>query len=239
MTYAASPAKEDLSPDNYQSLSPLAALALLLGLVSPAALIAPILMIVPAAAVGAGLLALSKIRNSDGALSGAALARWGIALGLACVTAALVRGPVRDALLRRQMASAASQWLTLLAGQKIEESLQLLGGAATQSLGPPAPAPGNDPPSAEETRAIVLQNMRNDQLARRLAELGTPLRIAAEAVPGEEPTYDSGRTFLLSHFDVRSAGGDPSLRVEVRMARSEFYEADGRPWRVESWRPLD
>jgi hypothetical protein len=239
MTYAASSANEDLSPDDYQSLSPLAALALVLGLASPAALIAPILLIVPAAAIGAGLLALAKIRNSDGVLSGAAFARWGIALGLACAAAALVRGPVRDALLRRQMASAASQWFTLLAGQQIEESLQLLGGAATQSLGPPAPAPGNDPPSAEETRAVVLQNMRNDQLASRLAELGTPLRVAAEAVPGEEPTYDAGRTYLLSHFDLRSADGDKSLRAEVRMARSEFYEADGRPWRVESWRPLD
>lgn len=239
MTHAASPADHDLSPDNYQSLSPLAALAFLLGLASPAALIAPILLIVPAAAVGAGLLALSKIRNSDDALSGAALARWGIALGLACAAAALVRGPVRDALLRRQMASAASQWFTLLAGQQIEESLQLLGGAATQSLGPPPPTPGSDPPTAEETRAIILQTMRNDKVARRLAELGTPLRVAAEAVPGEDPTYDGGRTFLLSHFDVRSAAGNQSLRIEVRMARSEFYEADGRPWRVESWRPLD
>ncbi len=239
MTHTASPADLDRTPDDYQSLSPLAALALLLGLLSPAALIAPLLLIVPAAAFGAGALALAKIRNSDGALSGAALARWGIALSLACAVAAVVRVPVRDALLRRQMASAASQWFTLLAEQRIEDSIKLLGGSATQSLGPPPPAPGADPPSAEETHATVLDNMRKDKLAQLLSELDTPLRIVAEPVPGESPTFDGGRTFLLSHFTVRAPEGDASLRVEVRMARSEFYEADGRPWRVESWRPLD
>jgi hypothetical protein len=239
MTHAASPADVDLSPDDYQSLSPLAALALLLGLISPAALIAPLLLIVPAAAIGAGLLALAKIRHSDGALSGTALARWGIALALACAVAAMVRGPVRDALLRRQMVSAAGEWFTLLAEQRVEQAVELLGGAAMQSLGPPPPTPGSEPPSAEETQAIVLDNMRNDKLTRLLSELDTPLRIVEEPVPGESPTFDGARTFLLSHFTVRPAEGAKTLRVEVRMARSEIYEADGRPWRVQTWRPLD
>jgi hypothetical protein len=210
-----------------------------MGLLSPAALATPLLLVLPAGAVGAGLLAVAKIRTSGGALSGSGLARWGMALGLACAVATVVRGPVRDALLRRQMAAVASQWLNLLAQERIEDATHLMGGAALQALGPPESPPGAEPPSAAQSHQVALANLRNDKLTQRLIEFAVPLRVAAEPVPGEDPVFEGPRVLLVSHFTIRPAEGDQSLRAELRLARSEFYEADGRPWRVEFWRLLD
>jgi len=133
----------------YSQVSPTAVIALLLGLASPLAFIGPLFFLFPAAAVGVGLVALGKIRSSEGALTGQSLARFAMALGVACLAAALVRGSVRDALMQRQAVDFTTRWIGLLADGQIKEASELLSGEGASNLVPP-PGQGEEPLPQEE-----------------------------------------------------------------------------------------
>lgn len=220
----------------FQSLSPLAALALAIGLVSPAALIYPPLLAIPAAAAFFGGLALGKIRRSGGALTGERLALWSIALGLAALAATLVRAPVRDALMRRQTRAVASEWLEHLAGGEWNEALDQSSGSVLQSLSPkPAQGPA-DQLSAEELITIRREKLADEDLSRRLAEFKPPLTISAKPAPGDWPLFEGARTLLAEDYTIGSEAGDAKpVHVQIRLVRAKFYEDDGRPWRVDFW----
>jgi hypothetical protein len=219
----------------YQSLTPLAALAVLLGILSPAALASPLLLVVPAAAIGAGLLALAKIRASGEALSGAGLARWGLALGLACIVATFVRDPVRDGLLRRQTNAVAREWLALLAEGRTSDALLLLTPGAVQALGPAPSGPMQEPPKPEDVRTIVLEKLRSDPLSRRLAGMKGPLTVRSSADDRAESLSESGRTMLPRELTVSPADESAPCRVSLRFARGSSLAPDGGQWRIENW----
>jgi hypothetical protein len=223
----------------FQSLSPLAALALAIGLASPAALVYPPLLVVPAAAAFVGLLALGKIRRSGGALAGERLARLGIALGLAAMAATFVRAPVRDALMRRQARAAAGEWFEHLAARQFDDALDLSSGTVLQSLSPKPPSPTAKQPSPEEVFTIRREKLADDDLARRLADSKPPLSVTAVPAEGEWPTFDGPRTLLTEDFTIRPDDGAEPFHVQVRLVRAKFYEDDGRPWRVDYWKLLD
>jgi hypothetical protein len=216
---------------DYRSVSGLAVLALALGLASPAALIAPVMMVVPAAAVGAALLAERGIRTSGGALTGVALARCGLALALASVGAAVMRGPVRDELLRRQAVPAAERWFVLLADGRDEDALALLSGQGASMIYPPR-EPGQPPLPEEESKTIALGNLHNDPVARCLRGKKAPLVVRLEAAGG--PLFESGRARIDADFTVSDGAEGEPCRIHVQCVRS-FYGTAEQPWRIERW----
>jgi len=224
----------------FQSLSPLAALALVLGLASPVALAAPLLLVVPVGAALFGLLALAKIRNSDGALTGERLARWSIALAFAAIAATFVRAPVRDALLRRQARAAAADWLELMAAQRYDDARLLLSAQALQAMTPKKAPSIEEPPKPEDFNTIIREKLRADKVARQLAELKLPLSISATPAAGDWPAFDPPRTLLAEDFTIRSADENAApLRLQLRLVNASFYEDDGRPWRVDHWQVIE
>ncbi len=235
------PGQNEIEPGagEYQSLSPLAAIALALGLLSPLALVTPLLLAIPAAAAGAALLALAKIRSSDRALTGARIARFGLALAIVFAVATFVRDPVRNALMQRQTAAVAQQWLTLLATGEIEKSLDLLGGRAIQSLGPPEGSPDAPPPKPEDVMAIVRSKMEIDAVAKRLATFDPPLAVAKSPSADDAPLVDGVRTMMSEEYRVQGAGKDQTCRLKLSFMHTPAYEAAGHPWRVDGWSLLD
>jgi hypothetical protein len=223
----------------FQTLSPLAAISLLLALASPAALAAPVFLCIPLAAALVALLALTKIRDADGALTGARMARWSVAIALACVAATLVRGPVRDALMRRQARAVGQQWLTYIAEGRVSEALDLMTLSAVQALGPKPVSPDAEPPKPEDVRTIALEKLRTDKVALRLAEAEAPLRFQATPAPGDWPVFEAGRILRMEDFTASSDQGGRAVRVQVRFARTKYYEDEGQPWRVDTWQVID
>jgi hypothetical protein len=216
-------------------LSPLAALALVLGLLSPVALVAPVFLVVPAAAVGAGVLALTKIRASDNALTGARLARCGVALAVACTIAAGVRAPVRDSMLRSQAAAQAGQWLTMLAENRVKDAQQYLGSGATSSLGPPPTESGQPPPDPSAAEQIIFERLRDNPLTKQLAGLKPPLTLRAVAGTNVGPIFEGRRTIVGADYAVSSSDEAAGLNVQMRLVRTPAQEAEGRPWRIDHW----
>jgi hypothetical protein len=225
----------DLASPEYQSFSAPAALAFALSLLSPLALATPLMMAAPAAAIGLAILALAKIRASDGALTGVKIARWAIAIALACSVATFVRGPVRNMLMRRQTAEVARVWLTQLAEGQIVEARTLLSGQADHSLGPPSGGPDSPPPQPEAVTAVVLERLGNEPLTGALAAMKRPLSVSLDPSTAEPPVFDGARTLLAGTYVVTPAGDGAPLRVQLTFVRAAFYETEGRPWRIERW----
>jgi hypothetical protein len=229
------PAFDHDETGDYQSLSPLAAIALVLGLLSPAALIHPILMILPLAAAGTALLALGRIRSSGGALTGANVARWGLALAVVFGAATLVRTPVRNALIRRQTTAVAEDWLTAIAKGRIDDSFRLLGSRGMQSLGPPPGGPEAEPPKMEDVLVIARANLRAAPITKYLAGRKLPLKVAVAPAGQSAPVEDGTRFLVGEEYTVAGAGDAKPRRVQLQFTRSPAYESEGRPWRIDSW----
>jgi hypothetical protein len=223
----------------YRSLSPVAALAFLLGLLSVGSLATSALLVVPVAAVGVGCLALSRIRTSDGALTGARLAQWGIALAVCLAVTTLVRDPVRNALMRRQTGAVADKWLSLVAEGRLSDSLKLLDTSAIQGLSHIDPHDGTKAPSPDEVRAKAIEHLGEDELAKRLASIKPPLRMSEGESDAAQPLFDGARTLIGGQRIVESSAEGPALRVNFSFVRLPFYESEGRPWRIERWKVVD
>ncbi len=218
----------------YSQVSPAAVIALLLGLASPLAFIGPLFFLFPAAAIGVGLVALGKIRTSDGALTGQSLARAAMALGVACLAAALVRGSVRDALMQRQAVDVTGRWLSLLADGQIKDAAELLSADGAAHI-VPSSGPGEEPPPKEESEQLLLTGLGSQTLAQALSGQSKP--GVFEGV--SEPVYDGPKTIVVVNYGVEDAAADGHRHVEIQVVRAPYYEAAGEPWRIDRWQTGD
>lgn len=215
----------------YSQVSGAAIIALLLGLASLLAFVGPLFFVFPVAAVGVALVALANIRKSDGALTGATLARVAVALALGCVAASLVRGSVRDTLMQRQAVDAAKQWLEALAAGRIPEARSLLTGEAQTKFVPVAVGTGHQQVSPEEREQLIVNGLRNDVLTRALSGQKDP-GVLESVSP---PMFDGGRAIVAMRFGVKDSRAGGHRHVDLQVVRARVYEREGRPWRVDRW----
>ena len=217
--------------DKYSQLAPLAVIALVLGLASLLALIDPLFFLVPAAAIGVALIALGKIRQSDGALSGAGLARVGLALATICLVASLVSREVRDRLLQEQAGATAERWLRLMTAGDAADARALMTGDAIGGL-VPRPEPGAEPRPTEELERIAVERLGQDPLVRDFADVDEA-QIAVETL--SQPVFDGGRTIVGATLFLADPASGDHRHVQLQLARNKYYEAEGEPWRVNQW----
>jgi len=118
----------------FQSLSSLAVMALVLGVLSPIAFFSPLLVVVPGFALAVAIAALARIKSSEGGLLGTRLAYCGLALAIVFGVAAITRTQVRVEILRRQANETAERWLSMLANGRAEEALGLMTSSAISKL---------------------------------------------------------------------------------------------------------
>lgn len=221
----------DAEPGEYRSLSGLALLALLLGLLSSAVLAYPLMLAVSAAAFGCGALALSRIRAADGAVAGAALARLGMALAVAFAVASLVRDRTRSEMLNAQADVSVRQWLGLLGDDRLDEARAMLTASAAQSMLPPR-EPGKDPLPVEKSEPIVMAKFSADPLVAGLRGKPLPGDLAAEA-PDAPPERTGFVWNVVRHYRLEGLQGGPHLQVSLkRIVRVAGVEPS---WKIERW----
>ena len=225
------PALHPVDEEKYSQLAPLAVIAFLLGIASLLAFIGPLFYLVPIAAAGVALVALGKISASEGTLSGARLAQLGIAVATVCLVASLVRGGVRDRMLKDQASETALRWLQMMAAGDVDSARALVtNDAAGQYV--PRPEPNAPQPPNEEIERMIREGLQKDPLAKDFADVKQPL-IKLQAVG--QPMSDGGRTVV----GVEVVMGDPATgshrHVTVSLSRNKHYEAQGEPWRIDRW----
>lgn len=117
---------EAIEGAEYHAVSPLAVGSLVLGLLSPVALIAALLWIVPALAIGLACLAFRGFANSDGALTGRGTAFAGLALGLIFAAAGPVHSATTRYLLAEQARPICEAWFDFLRQGEPHKAHQLM-----------------------------------------------------------------------------------------------------------------
>lgn len=224
------PALNPVDEEKYSQLAPLAVIAFLLGVASLLAFIGPLFYLLPIAAVGVALIALGKISRSEGTLSGARLAQLGIAIATICLVASLVRGGVRDRLLKDQASETSLRWLHLMATGDIDSARGLLSNEAASSLVPREP--GGPQAPVEELERMARERLQLDPLVKDFANVKEPMIKVASV---GDPVSDGGRTVV----GVELLMGDPATgshrHVQLQLSRNKFYEAQGEPWRLDHW----
>ncbi len=194
---------------NYRALSTSAVVALVLGLLSPVAFVAPLMLLVPLMATVVAWWALAKIKGSQGGLSGARLAYGGLVLAVVFGVASVTRVQVRIEILRRQADHTARLWMSLLTQEHAEEALSLMTTPAIFDLSDPDRGVGAAPIFAaalnnaqllQEPIAQALSAMRkrgNLELTLRKAqvlhELNQPraaLTYEGSISPGEQRLFE-------------------------------------------------
>ena len=109
----------------YQPLSRLSLASLLAALLSPIALVHPLLWIVPVIAALLAILALRAIHHSDGELRGSGLARTALVVSLLFGSWAVVWSMSYQYIVGRQARHYSQAWLDLIKNGRLYEAHQL------------------------------------------------------------------------------------------------------------------
>ena len=218
--------------NDYVAWNPLAIVAALLGIASPAAFAAPLLLLIPAASIGVALLAAVQIRNSAGGQKGVALARFGAGLAIICAVAVVVRSEVSVRLVRRQTTDVALQWTDMIAQDQLNESLDLATPSVFRQFGPHL-EPGDAAPSFDELVPMVVEKMRQDETIEQLQSRSGDLRLT-DVRWSTPPATDSAGIHYQGEFSLES-DEDPPVRIRLSFLRSEAFEVDGVAWRISNW----
>ena len=124
-TLLASAADPSLALDEYRAVSPLAVVALLLGLASAAALAHPLLAVVPLAAIVLSTLALRTIAAAARQAAGRGLAVAGLCLATLFLGWGLAAHFQHQATIRSQAREFVDDWLQILASGDLQRAHQL------------------------------------------------------------------------------------------------------------------
>ncbi len=218
----------------YSSVSIWAVLALLLAIVSPLVFISPLLMVVPLASCFLAVVAVLKIRSSDGTRSGMALARWAAVLAIVCMVAAPVRTALRDRLLLQQADKVAQHWLTLLAEDRIEEAIRNMDSKALQKLAGP-PAPGASQQLTLPQLAVLL---RNDSLTNSLVALKESSDSKKNRITFVSNGPLHGQSIQIL-YEIAAPSGDQGAAepqwVALTLKKKSLFEGQNALWFVTSW----
>jgi hypothetical protein len=232
----------DAEVAEYRSLSGAAVGGLLLGLLSPAALVDPVVWFLPLLGISVSLYALLRIRRNASSLTGRKAALWGLCLSLCFAAAAPSDWCYYRYRIREEAKQYAAEWFDLLAAGRPEKAFQL-------TLDPKKRQPLDD---------RLWEYYRNNPDVRRDLD-----RYVAPAKKDEKPKPvctllalgKSARTQYLDAIDQQTAEGMEvvSLRYAVTFeeegAKKTFYlivqlfrrnGEDGRAfWRINNCAGLE
>ena len=206
--------------EQYSSISWLAVLAFLTGLLSFLALAHPVLWCLPFIGATLAVFSIQRIRRSDGALSGQGIAA--VALGLSCCAASMTfsRALVAREVQHRQAIEFADRWLAALHEGRVRLAHQwtlskLYRGGSSQSL--------KEVYENEEQRE-ALQRFMREEPSRSLIELAPDARFEYQGT--RSVTGDRRRRFFSLDYTFQTAGEDserqPLNLIVLRRHDAEF-----------------
>jgi hypothetical protein len=159
----------DLEQTEYHSLSPLAVVGLILGLIAPVAFLSPLLVLVPLAGAVVSWFALRQIATSDGSIVGRTAAVVGLVLSLICATAIPAQALALRWFTSRQARPIAMEWFAQLAKNDPYSAVEMTNHPAGRLASGPNLA---DQYISSEALYKSLQTFVTDPAVRALLALG-------------------------------------------------------------------
>jgi hypothetical protein len=217
---------------DYRTMSALAIVALVFGLLSPLCFWAPLLIGIPIFGAALAIVALRRIAASDGALAGRGLALVALAICLVSATASLSYDRVTRHLRSNQAEELARRWIGLLLAGKTQEAFQL----TVEGTRPPSPpAPGMPPPT--ET---PLDTFTKVPLVQSLATAGAASDVRFDGMLAYSPM--SGEQMIVQQqYSIMPAAATSSqsaspINLILNVQRSRFAGERGLRWLILSYR---
>ncbi len=215
---------EDTQLQQYGAISPLAILALLLGIASVAALIGLGWLVVPLVAVIVAALALAKIAASEGALVGRAAAAVGLMLALLFASIAVTRTVARQSILTGHARQFADDWLEQVRSGQLESAHQLHLPPAERQ------APGTalrDYYQRSTTARNEMDTFFSQPLLRTVIQAPPAANIKFNRVAAHFPGEDFDRVDLLYELKLPDGKTTPLVVIAER-----FKGDEGGRWRI-------
>ncbi len=217
----------------YQSLSTLAVLALLMGAASPLLFASPIFSVIPVCGIAIACLALLRIAASDGALTGRFLAKAGLALSVAFLMAPVAHSYVRDAAALGSAEQTAQDWLKATASEDWNQAASLMTPRRLYDMMPRSPAPNAPPPTFD--RAIATQQLARDETVETISawdkEGDVKLTLHGCEFNWDARQVEAGCSVMLARGDAEP------LDCWVLLERKPTPEGQ-MVWLVKSWKLL-
>lgn len=216
----------------YRTLSGLAIISLVIGLVSPLCFGAPLLMAIPFFGVAVSLIALRRIAMSDGVLAG----RWAAIAGLVLCAVFAIAPFSRDLVLRSMRSHQAEdfgrQWLALVLSGRTEQAFRLTVDS-TRPQPPPEPGETKSKPTPYATFMAL-------PAVKALAAAGAESDVRFDGTVGyDRPS--SRQVFVRQQYEIiphaAKSGANPSappIDVLLFVERTRLAPEGRSRWLVHS-----
>jgi hypothetical protein len=231
----------------YRSLSVLAVVSLILGLLSPLVLLAPLMLAVALFGAASALVALGRIAASDGMLAGRGAALVGLALCVASMGAMGSRAVVTRQLVLRQANALANEWIEALTTGHPERALALtLESVAVRSAGQPQLASephahdhDHDHDHEHEHEPSPLEQFQTNPLVKSLIAAGPQARVHPDG-PTTIVLEARGVQTVERVYKVTPGGnGRPPIAVRLILKRAKNEGEDHLHWLIIDFRPAE
>ncbi len=210
----------------YRTLSALAIVSLVFGIVSPVALAGSFLLAIPLFGIGVALLALRRIAVSGGVLTGSSAATIGLVLCVASVFAPFSRDLTFRLIRLNEAEAFGRNWIALVTSGRSEPAFHLTIDGVRPPPRPEAgakPGPGSPPPPPQKD---PYQTFLEQPVIKALAAAGA----TAEIHPGRILSYDPQsyrRVTIRQLFAVGPASATPtassqSVQTIVSLQRGQM-----------------
>jgi hypothetical protein len=216
---------QDTDLVQYRALSSLAVTGLVLGLLSPLAVLGPLLWIIPAAGALVSSAALWRISRPAAALAGRRLAECGLLLSIVFGTAVGADAVVYRFLVRQEARRFAAMWFGYLLQSRPPEPQK-----AYSLTIPPQLRQASDQladhyrrnPRRRETMETYLQT----PLVRKLLALGPGARVRYDGCDNQSSSDEGEQVELI--YAVIPAGGNGQTTFLVRLELARLKLESGR-----------
>jgi hypothetical protein len=227
MPRSLSPVRLTESPDadlaNYRALPGQAVIGLLLGLLSPLALIDPLLWSVPLLGIFVSVWALRRIKKNPSAIAGRKRALCGLTLALLSLAAAPTDRIAYRRIVQHQATQVADTWFRFLQQERPQAA------AAMVDLPPVSsrpPAPGQD-----AAQPVEVDRFAMTPVAKVLLQMGPRAQVRFFRPVAQERQGHVNTVDLMYAVTYDDAGERKSFFVIVKLQRRELSSGEFE-WRV-------
>jgi hypothetical protein len=215
----------------YRTLSLLAIVSLLMGLISLLSLFAPLLLGISFFGAAVSILALRRITASDGLLAGRGVALVGLALCVASVGVVWGRAFATRQLLTHQANEFALEWFDLLRSGQPERAFEwTTASLRTPSSALPAVSPGRSGGTSE-----ALERFQKDPVVRAIVKVGAG-GIVRKVRNLAFELDRSGQGTLQQLYSITPVEpGHVALEVHLTLQRGTASATDRPHWMIKSY----
>jgi len=213
----------------YQAVSGLAVGSFLAGLLSPGAVLWPLLWIAPPLGILLGVLALKRIADQPSELTGKRLALVGLALSVFFAAMVPTERLVYRQALARQAREFATIWFDCLRNDEPIKAYQL-------SLDPrhrlPMARLVDEADVADSDARANLEEYVQDRTVRCLLALGDKARARHYATEQQEHFTDGEIVITVYAVTYQEGGRDKTFFIRLALRRYELPDGKSSDWQV-------